>query len=233
MYNIFSNNLKEVFSMNYDFYPSAAAGLGVAAFTFIISLVFAAAIGITFYLLHAFGLYRMAKRLGIPAPGLAFVPIVNVFTLGKIAETPVNDKKTLPYGTLLLIFSIAQNVLAYVCVFRFIGSLVKYSDYYYGGQLYNVTEAEIFALIGEFSLYVMLIALLAILYSVFTYIALYKTYKLFAPDNAALYLVLSILFGIATPIIIFCLRNKTAYTRTVSASDAYNGYNPYGGNGQN
>ena len=171
----------------------------------------------------------MAKRLGIPAPGLAFVPIVNVFTLGKIAETPVNDKKTLPYGTLLLIFSIAQNVLAYICVFRFIGSLVKYSDYYYG----NVTEAEIFALIGEFSLYVMLIALLAILYSVFTYIALYKTYKLFAPDNAALYLVLSILFGIATPIIIFCLRNKTAYTRTVSASDAYNGYNPYGGNGQN
>lgn len=232
MYNVLSNNLKEVFSMNYDFYPSVAAGLGVAAFTFIISLVFAAAIGITFYLLHAFGLYRMAKRLGIPAPGLAFVPIVNVFTLGKIAETPVNDKKTLPYGPLLLIFSIVQNVLAYVCVFRFVGSLIRYSDLYYDG-IYDITEAEIFALVGEFSLYIMLIALLAILYSIFTYIALYKTYKLFAPDNAALYLVLSILFRVATPIIIFCLRNKTAYTRTISASDAYNGYNPYGGNGQN
>lgn len=219
--------------MNYDFYPSVSAGLGVAAFTFVITLVFAAAIGIAFYLLYAFGVYRMAKRLGVPAPGLAFVPIVNVFTLGKIAETPVNGKKPLPYGALLLIFSIAQNVLAYLSVFRFVGSIIKYSEYYYGGQLYDVTEAEILALIGEFSLYIMLIAVLSIVYSIFTYVALYKAYKLFAPDNAALYIVLSILFSIATPIIVFCLRNKTIYTRTASASEIYNGYTPYGGDGQN
>ncbi|MGL4283041.1 hypothetical protein [Eubacterium aggregans] len=49
----------------------------------------------------------------------------------------------------------------------------------------------------------------SILYLVYYYCAIYRLYKLYKPDNAVLYLVLSIIFGITMPFFIFSMRNNT------------------------
>ena len=50
--------------------------------------------------------------------------------------------------------------------------------------------------------------IIGILQIVFTYIALYKMYKLFNPNSAVAFLVVSILFNITQPFFIFSLRNR-------------------------
>ncbi|MEI3416017.1 MAG: hypothetical protein V8Q43_00305 [Christensenellaceae bacterium] len=55
--------------------------------------------------------------------------------------------------------------------------------------------------------YIGLIAL-GIILTVFTYITYYKVYRSCSPDNAVLFLVLSILFSFLTPFFLFACRNK-------------------------
>ena len=51
-------------------------------------------------------------------------------------------------------------------------------------------------------------AIVAIVYAVFNYIALYNVFKDYAPNNAVLYLVLSLLVGGSDTVILFIIRNK-------------------------
>lgn len=55
------------------------AGLLILFVLFVIMLVL--------YLLHAFGLYRMAQNKGIENAWLAFIPILDLYIMGKIAGT--------------------------------------------------------------------------------------------------------------------------------------------------
>lgn len=49
----------------------------------------------------------------------------------------------------------------------------------------------------------------SIVYAIYYWVVLYQLYKMYTPDRAVLYIVLSILFStIATPIIVFISRNK-------------------------
>jgi hypothetical protein len=50
---------------------------------------------------------------------------------------------------------------------------------------------------------------LSIVYCVYFFIALYRLYKLYKPDSATLYLVLSIIFEITMPFFIFSIRDNT------------------------
>lgn len=166
--------------------------------------LFALAVGLVFYLLQAVGLYKMGKTVGVSAPWLAFIPVVNVFALGKIAETPTEGKKPMKYGTILLLLNISSSLISNIMSFRIVNKIVEVISQF------DETNIEDFILdiavtASETSV---LTSVLSVIYVIFYYIALYKVFKLFSPDNATVFLVLSILFGIALPIIIFCLRNK-------------------------
>ena len=184
--------------------------IGLAGVFIAIGLL-TAAVCITFYLLRAIGVYKIAKRLKLTAPWLAFIPIANNYTLGKIAEAQVDEKKPLPYGVLLLIFRIASELIGYLIGFRvasflinFIGRLIETEG--------NINEDEFVAsfisLIASAVIISVIAFFVSVAYAVFYYIAHYKIYKLLTPQNAVALLILTILVSASEPIILFCLRNK-------------------------
>lgn len=162
------------------------------------------------YLLKAYGIYKIAKRLDIESPWIAFIPVVNVFTLGRIAETKFEGKKKLPYGWILLGLQLAESLISYVSVFRFVKAVI-----YVIGRLSEAFTHEdalryLFASIGTSAL----VSLITLVFTVLYFIALYNVYRLLAPDNAPLLLALSIIIKVSEPIVIFSLRNKPIYLGT-------------------
>ncbi len=192
----------------YDYYEygeefGAAAEAGVASFAvaFLIAMFFASAISITVYIFNAVGYYKMAKRLNIPAPALAFVPIANIYLMGRVAQEPVYGKKKLPYGWILLGLNILTTVVAAITFGGTLSSILIYGEslnYYY-----MVNQILIRYLIGLFAT-----SVVGIVYTVFYYLALYNVYKAFSPDNATLFTVLSVLFSILPPFLVFAIRNN-------------------------
>ncbi len=49
-------------------------------------LVFLSAVGFALYVLYALGLYKMGKNLGINGSWLAFIPVANLYVMGKIVD---------------------------------------------------------------------------------------------------------------------------------------------------
>ena len=67
----------------------------IGLFVFLIAMLFALTISLAEYLLFAFGVYKMAKNLGLPSPWMAFVPVASSYLLGLIAEKDSFGRKTL------------------------------------------------------------------------------------------------------------------------------------------
>lgn len=131
------------------------------------------------YILQGVALYRMAKKLEIDSPWLAFVPIANVWMLGKIADanevTPKHAKRLLISSVILLI------PLAGV-----MGVVV--------GALLSGNETLCAAAIALMIAFCVIVFVTAIVYSVFTYIAYYRICQNFAPEQTTGYF-LGILLG--------------------------------------
>lgn len=70
--------------------------------------------------------------------------------------------------------------------------------------------------------FLMLAVIAAIVHAIFYYIALYTIFKDYAPNNAVLYLVLTLLVSGSDAVILFILRNKTP----IPPMPPYGGY-PY------
>jgi len=150
-----------------------AAALGILAvlggFIFIVVLI-----AIACYVLMALGLYKLAKNRGIENPWLAWIPIAQYYTLGKL-----------------------------------IGSLNI------GG--WQVPTVELFlpigALVVMFLNWIPVIGwLLSLAYFVLYLFAIYKLYKMYRPQSAVLWLVLSIIFPFMGAIFLFVMRNDSPVT---------------------
>ncbi|BDF59235.1 hypothetical protein CE91St36_20520 [Christensenellaceae bacterium] len=168
----------------YHYYsaPFFLAG-GLLAFWIILAAVF--------YVFFALGLYTMAKRRGLENPWLAWIPVVYLYVIGKLADTYAAkhmNKKT-NYAVLLLGLIIGVVVLAIVTVCLSI----------FGGfRMYAIWPVFIVILI--------LFIAAMIVYAVFYYISLYRIYN-WHSESATVLLVLSILFSVIVPFVLFALRN--------------------------
>lgn len=145
------------------------AGLfaAMAGFMAIIGIV-----GIVFYVIMALGLMTMANNKGIENAWLAWIPIANLWIIGKIVETIEFGDRTFENAPMIMLGAfLASMFLSWIPLIGF---------------LISIASAVIF------------------------YLAIYKIYKMYAPENATLYLVLSIIFaGIAMPIIFFKLKDES------------------------
>lgn len=159
--------------------------LPLILFTSLVAL----AVGGAIYLLQAFGLYRMAQNLGLPSPWMAFVPIASSYLLGLVAERDSEGRRTLKYSLILLITQIATAVFS-------------------GGYFLALLAFRLSGNWGIFVMFYLIYGSLSIASSVFYYIALYRVYKLYDPDNAPIFIILSIFFSISVPILLFILRNR-------------------------
>ncbi len=179
----------------------------------IISLI-TCGIGIVMYLLQALGLYNMGKTLQLSKPWLSFIPVANVYALGKIAENYIkaDGRKSAKFGTILLILYIALYVILFgFMIFAFILFAVELAS---DPAVNAYLEGEQFAASAAFTVvlplvigYVLMLGI-SIASMIVLYVAYWRVFAIFDRQNATMYLVLSIFFSFLAPIFLFVLRNR-------------------------
>lgn len=184
---------------------------GISSVMSLLSSIPGMLISLGTYIATALALYTIANRRGISKPWLAWVPVVNVWTLGAIA-----DHYRLAHGTkksrrkVLLGTSIATSVISVLvlvlCVVMLV-SIFANADLMTGDISEEAAISVGLTAIGMLVLCLPLMVV-AIIQMIFTYIALYEVFKSCDPSNAVLYLVLSIFIGICQPVFLVICRNK-------------------------
>ena len=185
--------------------------LGIAmSIANLISSFFSFAISVTTYVLTAWGLYTIAQRRGIEKPWLAWIPVVNVWTLGCISDQyryVVKGEKKSKRKVL-----IGLNIAQAVCVLVFFVLMIVMIVDVAGMAMANPSEQEIItAVLGSMGgMLLMFIPMVGISLAttIITYMALYDVYTSCDPKNNVTFLVLSILFSITQPFFIFFSRKK-------------------------
>lgn len=163
------------------------------------------------YILQGVGLYEMGKRLNLNNPWLSFVPVANVYALGRIAQRYMkrDGTQSAKFSVILLALYIAEFVLMIAFfIFFFVAIFAVIAN----AELAIETESEmVMSMFASFIpviiLYFLLMAV-AIAYSVTYYVALWRVFAIYNNSNATLYLVLSIFFSFLAPIFLFVLRKN-------------------------
>ncbi len=185
---------------------------GIAVYLVLIGLVLILVeiYAVIAYIFEARAMYTMAARRNIARPWLSFIPVANSWILGKIAddyEKRANGAET-RHARKLVTFKI---ILLAVLVLFFI-ALSVLSSVAINAAINGEAAGSLFG--GEYSDYAIMIllsiipVLAACLYEIFSFIALYKTYRSCCPSRTPLYFTLSVLFGIA-PFLMFSVRERT------------------------
>lgn len=181
-------------------------------FTFFIgAIAVSAVIGIAIYLLESISVYKMAKSAEIKNPWLAFIPVANDWVFGTLAEKykKKNGTKSARFGIILpvlegivLIEAIALTIFTVISIKEITGYALDAIN-----TSSEMAPEQFMSLIPVIILYFALMAV-AIAYAVVFFIALWRVYSSFDKSNATLYIVLSVIFTISVPIILFIIRNR-------------------------
>jgi hypothetical protein len=142
-------------------------------------------VGLLFYLvmlvgvqiLCTFGLWRMANHAGVPHAWLAFLPVGNAYVTGMLAERAIytyTGKRSR-----LALWTPALQGIALMGLMMVAGLIIIDSDF-------NAFVA----------LALLILFAGSILGTILYFYAIYYVFKDYAPDNATLYTILGILFGI-------------------------------------
>lgn len=157
-------------------------------------------LSIVMYIFSSLGFYTLAKRRGIRAPGLAWIPIGGTqWILGSLSDQYASltgaklrcSRHILLWGELVLT---AAAIPLLVFAIQLLTATLAGQD----------VTMQLMQLNGVQTL----LNLASIALSVMIYIALYKVYKSCDPKHAVLFLVLSIIFNITLPFFVFACRNK-------------------------
>lgn len=158
-------NKKEMILLNYD--SSAFALLAfLGAFAFIAFII-----AIVIYILASLGLYKLAQNAGIENPWLAWIPIANLYILGKLVKTVSLGSFEIPSLEIVLpVASVASAILGSIPAIGWIFSIA---------------------------------------FLVLAVLVLYKLFTMYRPEQATLWIILSIVLSfIGMPaIFIFIMRN--------------------------
>ena len=165
------------------------------------------------YLLNAFAVCKMSENLNLKNPKLAFIPIVNAFALGRIAELQKENeaKKPLKYSYILLALRIVALVLAIVLAVVAVNSLVSILTYANNALEGNEPmTAAMFESVGTVIGFYIATMIACVITAVVNYICVWRVFNLYECKNAVAKLVVSIIISIFAPIFLFALRNKEA-----------------------
>ena len=176
----------------------------------VIYLVFAALMLIyaaVVYVLQSLGLYTLAKRRCIHHSWLAWVPIGNMWLLGSVSDQYqyVAKGRVRNRRKVLLWLMVAVYALLLIALIVFLS--VTVTSTMQNGFSATITATATGSMLGAFGLY-MLGWTAAMVATVFTYIAYYDLFASCNPNNAVLFLVLSIFFNFLLPFFVFACRNK-------------------------
>lgn len=168
------------------------------------------------YVFVSLGGQRMARKVGMSNPWMFWIPCANVYAMGNLADTQATlcEGKNTTYRKKMLTWTIVVACIAIVwaiafSVFIVVAAANGMLDA--NGDLVTLDGFDPDALIGP-ALFFLLTSLaflvLYIVYLVIYYKALYRIYKLYAPDGAAGLVVLSIFVSVAIPAVFLSLSKR-------------------------
>ena len=170
------------------------------------------AVTVALYIFHALGLYTIAMRRGINNPWLAWLPVTDMWLLGSISDQyryvfhgQIRNRRKVLVG-----LCIAMAAVTVVMMGAYIAVAVKLILQI--PEFVNMQPQQVMGALGTSVLGVVVIAfvlwVLAVVTAVFRYVCMFDLYSSCNPSNKVLFLVLSILFPVAMPVLIFVCRNK-------------------------
>ncbi len=165
-------------------------------------------ISVLVYVFTAWSLYTIAKRRELRGAWLAWIPFGSIWLLGSLSDQYryVARRQVCSKRKILLTLSIINFVLLMIGVVALVATVA--------GMFFGVAEmmmgasSDVLAHLTMPAVLLLLWAVVAIVYTVFKFMALYDVFISCDPANGVLFLVLSIFFGILRPIFLFVCRNK-------------------------
>lgn len=167
----------------------------------LISGIPAGLFGIAAYVLTAMAIYRISSRRNLSKPWLAWIPVVNCWLLGSLSDQYqyVVKGENKAKRQWLITLNILKTALWLLLIVLAVCA---------AGMLIVNDSAEIIGLMIALLSLLLPFAVVGIACCVIRYMALYDIYRSLDPDNAVLYLVLSILFSPTEPFFLFFNREK-------------------------
>lgn len=175
----------------------------------LISSSFSSLVSLAVYIFTALALYNIASRRGIAHPWLAWIPFTQFWTLAAISDhyqlkakqRAKNKRMAMLIITIILfILAVALGVLAVVMIVAMAGSGMEFESMEAMGPMIGI-------LLGVIAVSLLVVGL-SIALAVLQYMALYDVYRSCDPGNAVVFLVLSLFFNIAQPILLMLAQNK-------------------------
>ena len=207
----FSFNFQLPGNGNPFIFPTIAFG----AVFWLIAVGVATALGLAMYALNGVGVSAMAKKLGVAHPNGAYVPFYRYKILGDVAEAATlrnPGAKRRKYGKILfglLIGYFAAFLLFFVVFFVIFAIAIASSDVapLSSGDAFSGL-ALLLTILVCIAVYIGLMVV-AVLLTVFTYMAYYQIYRCFSPEYAVLWLLLTIFVPASAPILMLILGRNT------------------------
>lgn len=173
-----------------------AAGFAIIIFAFV---GFILLLSLATWVFYSLGLYKLAKNQGMNNAWLAWIPIGNYYILGSVAKEAPFIKKHIPRLDIIMpIAAVVLILLSWALSFSQIFHAFQGFDSMYWGGDYNPFNLTFFASLG--------LVPVSFVFSAFLIFVYYHLFKLYAPNDAVLYTIISAL-GFAF-IFIFIIRNK-------------------------
>lgn len=191
----------------------------VMVVTIVLSAAFALLFLTVFHLFEGFALYRLSKNRGYQRAWLAFIPVVNSWVLGGIA-----DHIGLCAGKKELLRGICLGICSFWSVFHLISMILQFywiwdvlpislqsgnTEYLY---IYGLLqESPVYRAVSVLSPILTLLGFLRLGAMGFCWNSIFRDY---AGNNAMLYLILSLISGLLlgqaglAPFFLFAVRNK-------------------------
>lgn len=190
-----------------DSSSTAFGGLAIGTLLIILGVflfvVFIAAIVTIIF--QGIGIMKMHGKLGLKGGWMAFVPLLNSYAMGKVAEQYIkeNGKKSAKFSVILLVGNIINMFFA-MCSGFFSGFATSSSALYALGLSKEI--------IGVFTIINLILSLCQVVYSlaysIVVYVVLWRIYAIFNNQSATLFLILSLFIGFVQPFLIFAIRNN-------------------------
>lgn len=184
--------------------------MGVMTIIDLVTSFFSFCVSIATYVLTALGLYTIAQRRGIEKPWLAWIPVVNVWTLGCISDQYRYVVKGENKSKRKILLGLQIAMAACVVIFVVLCGSVIFEIA--GMAMGNVSEEAIamaaLKSLGGVLLMIIPMMGISIAQTIVYYMALYDVYTSCDPKNNVVFLVLSILFNITMPFFVFFSRKK-------------------------
>ena len=158
------------------------------------------------YVLTALAVSNIARRRCLRNPWLAWLPVVNCWLLGSLSDQyqyvvkgrDRSKRKVLLFlSILMVVFTVTVAILAGVSAFS-----IFFSNG--GGRMMRTVSGPVLAILGM----VLPLVCVWVAYTVIRFMALFDVYRSLDPNNAVLFLVLSIFFSVVEPFFLFFNRNK-------------------------